>query len=93
MTLAGHKRFCFANSEGLLHSGSFGIMNSTEKVMDYIDHTRRIEKKVKEFVVSKTRISEDLYDRNYRNEWYMTADDMLEYGVVDSIITDLDILL
>lgn len=93
MLLAGHKRYCFEYSEGLLHSGSFGIMNSTEKVMDYIDHTRKIEKMVKEYVVSRTKITPKEYDKNYRNEWYMTSQDMIKYGVVDELIEDLDLIL
>lgn len=90
MLLAGHKRYCFKNSEGLLHSGSFGIMNSTEKVMDYIDHTKKIEKMVKEYVVDSSKISAKEYDKRYREEWYMTASEMLKLGIVDYIVTDLD---
>ena len=93
LLLAGHNRYCFKNTEGLLHSGSFGIMNSTEKVMDYIDHTKKIEKKVKEYVTENCNITTEEYDRNYRNEWYMTSEEMLGYGIVHKIIDDLDDLI
>lgn len=90
LLIAGDKRFCFSNTEGLLHSGNFGIMNSTEKVFDYIDHTKKIENKVKKYITDNTNISIEEYDKNYRNEWYLTESELLDLGVVHSIITDLD---
>lgn len=90
LLLAGHKRYCFNSTEGLLHSGNFGIRNSTEKVMDYIDHTRKIEKKVKDYVTANSNITPEEYDKNYRNEWYMTSDELLNLGIVEKIIDDLD---
>lgn len=93
LLLAGHERYCFKYTEGLLHSGSFGVMNSTEKVMDYIEHTKKIEKKVKEYVTENCNITTEEYDRNYRNEWYMTSEEMLGYGIVHKIIDDLDDLI
>lgn len=92
LLLAGHKKYCFKYSEGLLHSGSFGVMNSTEKVMDYIDHTKKTEKLVKEYVISNTKITSKEYDKQYRKEWYMTSEDMLNFGVVNKIIDDLDVI-
>ena len=90
LLLAGHKRYCFSNTEGLLHSGNFGIRNSTEKVMDYIDHTKKVEKKVKEYIIANSKITSEEYYRNYRNEWYMVSDEMYDLGIVEKIITDLD---
>lgn len=93
LLLAGHKRYCFENTEGLLHSGNFGIRNSTEKVMDYIDHTRKIEKKVKDYVTENSNITPDEYEKNYRNEWYMTSEELLQRGIIHEIIDDLDEIL
>ena len=90
LLLAGHKRYCFENTEGLLHSGNFGIRNSTEKVMDYIDHTKKVEQKVKEYIIDNSNISSEEYDKNYRNEWYMLSNELLQYNIVTKIITDLD---
>ena len=90
MLIAGTKRFCFKNSEGLLHSGSFGIINSTEKVMDYIEHTKKVEKSLKEYVVDNTKITQKEYEKRYRDEWFMLATDMLKHGVVDCVIEDLE---
>lgn len=90
LLIAGHKRYCFSNTEGLLHSGNFGIMNSTEKVFDYIEHTKKIENKVKRYITDNTNISIEEYDRNYRNEWYLTESELLDLGIVHSVIADLD---
>ena len=90
LLLAGHKRYCFENTEGLLHSGSFGVANSVEKVYDYIEHNKKIEGKVKKYITENTNISVEEYEKNYRNEWYMTAEDMLDLKIVHKIIDDLD---
>lgn len=93
LVMAGHKRYAFNNTSCLIHSGSFGTMGTTDKVLDYTEFTKKQEKRVKEYILSKTTISSKVYDKKYREDWFMFSDEMLNLNIVDEIITDLDQIL
>ena len=92
MLIAGTKghRYIFQDTTALIHSGSTGAMGNTDKVMDNFQFTQRQEKRVKEFVVANTSITEKLYTKNYRKDWWLMSDEIISLGVADKIITDLD---
>jgi ATP-dependent Clp protease protease subunit len=90
MLMAGHKRFIFQDTAFLLHDGSTGAFGNTGKVMDNLEFTKKIEEKTKAFVLKNTKIDSKAYDKNYRRDWWMLSDDIIKYGVADSIIIDLD---
>lgn len=90
--LAGHKRFTFPNAKFLLHDGSSVVYGSSGKVQDQAEFNKRAEAKIKDYVVSHTKITPKQYNAKQRIEWYMFADDAKELGVVDYIIgTDCEI--
>lgn len=84
--LAGHKRFSFPNAKFLLHDGSNFVYGSSGKVQDQAEFNKRSEARIKEFVVSLTKITSKQYNAKQRVEWYMFADEAKELGVVDYII-------
>lgn len=90
--LAGHKRFATPNATFLMHDGSNFIYNSGAKAQDQMEFQRRVEKKMKQYVLSKSKLSEQEYDSKFRVEWYLFADEAKEKGFVDYIIgKDCDI--
>lgn len=84
--LAGHKRYALKNSKFLMHDGSNFVYGSGAKVQDQIDFQKRVESRIKNFIISHSRISEQQYDEKLRVEWYMFADEAKENGFVDKII-------
>ena len=90
--LAGHKRFATPNAKFLLHDGASFVFNSTTKVKDQMKFQEREEERLKEYILSRSKITPDEYDANLRVEWYLFADDAKEKGFVDYIIgEDCDI--
>lgn len=90
--LAGHKRFASKHSKFLWHDGTSGALNSSAKVRDEIEFQSRNEDRVRQFILSRTKIDPELYDSKLRVEWYMFADEAKELSVVDYIIgVDCDI--
>jgi len=85
--MSGHKRFCYKHSNFLYHSGGFGTQGDVRAVMDTVDFIKKGEISVKEFVLSKTKIGEEVYDKNYSKQWYMDSQEMLDYGIIDEIVT------
>lgn len=84
--LAGHKRFTFKNSRFLLHDGFECIYDSASKVEDRKKFTNELDNRLKNYVLSRTKITAQKYARNRRKEWYMFAEQAKELGVVDYIV-------
>lgn len=90
--LAGHKRYASKNATFLIHDGSSYISNSSGKAQDTMDFIAKIEKRIKEYILSRSSISAKDYTRNLRKEWYMYAEEAKEKGIVDAILgEDIDI--
>lgn len=84
--LAGHKRFATKNSRFLMHDGSNFVWDSSAKVRDQMKFQELSESRIKEYVLSHSRLTEEEYDTKYRVEWYMFADEAKKHGFVDYII-------
>lgn len=85
--IAGTKRFSFAHSEFLMHDGSTMGFDSTAKMKDRMEfETIQLEKMTKEYIMSRTKINEKLYDEKYRVEWYFLPDEGKKIGAIDYII-------
>lgn len=84
--LAGHKRFATPNARFLMHDGTSFVYNSSTKVKDQIDFQRAADKRVKDYIISRSNLTEELYDNKLRVEWYLFADEAKEHGFVDYII-------
>lgn len=80
------KVVCDKWSVGLIHSGSQYMEGSTHAVKDQFKFSERYEEKIKQYILSHTKISEEMYKEIERQEFWMDADDMLKYGIVDEII-------
>ena len=48
--------------------------------------------KMRDFILSKTKIDQKLFKKNSQKDWYIYTDEMLNLGIVDEIIDNLDIL-
>ena len=80
------KVVCDKFAVGLIHSGSQYMSGSTHAVRDTFKFSERYEEKIKEYILSHTKIDEDMYREIERQEFWMDADMMLKYGIVDEII-------
>lgn len=91
MTLVnGHKRFALKNSTGLFHEGSAHIQGNAEDVRSAQSNYERQLKVVKENIVERTKIDLKTLQKYKDKQWYIPSAQLLELGVVDEIITDID---
>lgn len=90
--LAGHKRFATPNAKFLMHDGSNFVWDSGAKVQDRMEFQKKVEGRIKNYVMQNSKVSSEEYDSKFRVEWYMFADEAKEKGFVDYIIgQDCDI--
>lgn len=84
--LAGHKRFATSNAKFLMHDGSSFVWDSGAKVQDRIEFQKRVDDRIKEYVLENSKVTPEEYDSKLRVEWYLFADEAKEKGFVDYII-------
>ena len=90
--LAGHKRYASANAKFLMHDGSNFVWDSGMKAQDRMDFNKKIESRIKKYVMSRSTVTNEEYESKLRVEWYLFADEAKEKGFVDYIIgEDCDI--
>jgi ATP-dependent protease ClpP protease subunit len=84
------RRYIFSDTTVLIHSGSAGFYDNTDKVIDYSEFTKKQEERVKQYILKNTKITDKMYEKNYRKDLWLFSDEIIEYGIADKIITDLE---
>jgi ATP-dependent Clp protease protease subunit len=84
--LAGDKRYASKNAKFLMHDGQNMVWNSSSKVKDQIKFQELVEQRVKEYILSRSKLTSKEYDEKLRVEWYLFSDSAKEKGFCDFII-------
>lgn len=84
--LSGAKRFATQNAKFLHHDGISMMVNSGNKLRDQMEFERRVEKRIKDYVLARTVITEKEYNKHSREEWYMYTEDAKALGIIDTVI-------
>jgi len=84
--LAGSKRYATKNATYLLHDGTNFMYNSMAKIKDAAKFQEKQEQKIREYILSRSKLTLEEYDQKYRVEWYMYASEAKEKGFTDFII-------
>lgn len=77
---------CYKHSTALIHGGSLYFEGNASNVRDQFRFNEEFEAKIKEYMLSHSKITEEEYEKFNKKEWYMTSEDMLKYGLVDEVI-------
>lgn len=95
MFMACHKRFAMPSASFLLHKGSTSNMSGTyDQVAAEMDEYERLIGELANFILQHSSISEETLANNLGGEWYVTAKRAHEeFGFVDKIVNDIDMLL
>lgn len=80
------KTVCHPFSVGLLHSGYQYMEGSAHAVKDTFDFSQHYEEKIKSYILSHSKITEEYYEKVEHKELWLDADEMLRLGIVDEII-------
>lgn len=71
--LSCHERYTFPTAEFLVHKGGGSFAgNYNEVVAAIMNYQRQIEE-LGNFVLSRTKIPEDVFYENFDNDWYLSA--------------------
>ena len=45
---------------------------------------------MREYILERTKIDAKMFGRKKSKDWYLSADDQLNYGIVDAFVDDFD---
>lgn len=83
---AGNTRYCFPNTVVLYHDGQTGYVSSSNKGKDIQKFYDNLEKRMTNFMVEHTNMTEEFLEEIKDREYYMFPDEIKERGIVDKII-------
>lgn len=89
--LAGHKRFAVKNSQSLVHQGAGSFDGSAEEIKTHTTQYNKLLKTLADYTLERTKIPKSLFDKKKKSEWFINGVEQVELGVVDEMITDIDI--
>ena len=91
ITIAGNnnpnvKKYAYPYSFFLLHAGETGASGESGSVKDLICFYDKIDEHIQDYVLSHTSITKEEYLTHIRKQWYLTAKEAKDLGVIDYII-------
>lgn len=81
------KRIASPNTSFLIHSASSFMGGKLEEVIDDVTEFKRIDKLCKQIYTSNTKLTEAKLKEidKYRKDWWLSAEEALEYGIITEI--------
>ena len=84
------KRFAMPNSEVMIHQpliGGHGLQGQATEIKIHADHLVKTREKLNKFLSERTGKSLEEITRDTERDNYMTAEEALEYGLIDGIMS------
>lgn len=80
-------RSCYPCSYSLIHDGYLALAAQESKTAaDIMAFNDEMDGKIRQFFLDNTLITEEMYDKHARHQWFIWADEMLELSLIDEII-------
>lgn len=89
---AGHKRYAMPGTCVMVHSGGVGYGGTMEQVEQQKKYTDALVKRTTETFLKNTKIDAKTLKKKGASDWFMNEDEALECGIIDEIVTDLDLV-
>ncbi len=85
------KRYALPNAEVMIHQPLGGMQGQASDIKIHADHIIRIRAKLNQLLSEQTGKPLKTIEKDTERDNFMTADEALEYGLVDKVITKKDI--
>lgn len=90
--LSCHKKFALSNSVFVLHKGSCsGVSGTYDEIVAFArDYEKQMEVLIN-FYIDNTKYTEEEIEENIQTDWYIRTEEALQKGIVDELITNIDV--
>lgn len=85
----GHKRIAYPNASFLFHEGSVGQIGDAGKFRNFAEFYSEELNRLKIMVLKNTKITEELYERKKKDDWWFFPEEAIELGVCDEIAREI----
>jgi ATP-dependent protease ClpP protease subunit len=75
------------NSTVMVHEGSAFESGKTSDVLKGADHLKKLQSNINRIMGEVTNKNTDFWEGVSKSDTYLTAEECLDYGIVDEIIT------
>ena len=82
------KRFALPNSQIMIHQPSGGAQGQATEIRIAAENILKTKRKLNEILAANTGKPLDVIERDTERDYYMSAAEAVEYGLVDQIITN-----
>ena len=79
------KRTMSKNSTVMIHEGSAFEVGKTSDVLKGADHLKKLQSNINRILGEVTKKDQEFWEEVSKQDTYLTADECLEYGIVDEI--------
>ena len=91
--LSGKKRYAFPHTSMLVHSGSAAFQGTAEQIEEAQRKYKKQIGQMKSYILANTNIDEKTFNKNKSKDWYLSSDELIKFGIIDEIITDLTTII
>ncbi len=82
------KRMALPNAEIMIHQPSGGARGQATEIQIVAEQILRIKKKLNQILADNTGQPLEVIEQDTERDNYMTAEEALKYGIIDSVITN-----
>jgi ATP-dependent Clp protease protease subunit len=80
------KRLALPNSEILIHQPSGGTQGQASDMYIHTEHIMQVKQKFLKIMAENTGQPYEVVERDHERDHYLTAEEALEYGIIDKVI-------
>lgn len=91
--LSCHARLALKSSYFILHKGSAALSGDFENIMNSIDDYKKEVDKMVNFIIEHSDYKKEEVEECIKKDWYIRAPQALEKGLVDEIISDINVFI
>ena len=82
------KRFSLPNSQSMIHQPSGGAQGQATEIKIVAENILKTKRKLNEILAANTGKPLEVIERDTERDYYMSAEEAREYGLIDQIITN-----
>ena len=90
LLVSGHKRFAFKHSSAMYHNGYASIMGTKDQIGNAQKWISSQDKMYEKWFTDLVNIDQKLFNRKKNSDWYLSAEEMLEYKMLDKIVESIE---
>lgn len=87
--LVGDKKYSYPHASFLYHEGSIENGGDANKFRNFAKFYEVLLEQLRQIVLKNSSITEEEYEKHIKDDWWLTAEEAVKYGIVDEILTEL----